>query len=86
MTVPDSIAEVEEFITENFPGDKAYFGQVRGKTFKFPPGHAAKLKNFISEIQSKNSVPHLVKSKNKGSSSSKPHSSPLLCLSLMLFM
>ena len=54
MTVPGSIIEIEESITANFPGDEQYFGQMRGKElFKFPPGHAAKLKSFISEIQSK---------------------------------
>jgi len=68
MTVPGSIVEIEEFITANFPGlgDEHYFGQMRGKTlFKLPPGHAAKLKSFVSKIQSKNSALHSIKPINK---------------------
>ena len=51
MIVPDSLKEIEDFISDNFPGDKAYFGQITKPVFKFLPAHAAKLKNFVSEIK-----------------------------------
>jgi len=51
MVVPDSVKEIEDFISDNFPGDKAYFGQMSKPVFKFLPAHAAKLKSFISKIK-----------------------------------
>jgi len=35
MVVPDSVKEIEDFISDNFPGDKAYFGQILKPVFKF---------------------------------------------------
>jgi len=80
MTVPESIAQIKEFITEHFPCDKTYFGKMRGKTFKFSPGHAAKLRNFIAEIQSNSSALHLMKPKNKGKPSYKHLFKPIVML------
>ena len=36
----------------NFAGDAVYFDVLKDKkAFKFPPGHATKLTNFITEIK-----------------------------------
>lgn len=51
MVVPDRLKEIEDFISDNFPGDKEYVGQIVKLPFKFLPAHAAKLKKFISEVK-----------------------------------
>ena len=47
----NSLKEIEQFITDNFAGDEDYFGILKAKkAFKCPPGHAAKLVQFITKI------------------------------------
>ena len=67
---------LEQFITANFAGDADYVGILKDKkAFKFPPGHAAKLINFITEIKGdkktkvKRAVPMEIETEGSSSSS-----------------